>query len=80
MRMAAFTIALILSLGAAQAADTCKSQADDKKLAGAARTSFMTKCEKDSTAECETTATKRELAGAAGTSFVTKCAKDAAGT
>ena len=47
MRLAAFTIALILSLGAAQAAETCKSQADDKKLAGAARTSFMTKCEKD---------------------------------
>ena len=80
MRIMAFIVAVLVSAGSAQAAETCKGNADDKKLSGAARTSFMTKCEKDSTAACETTATERKLAGAARTSFVTKCAKDAAGT
>lgn len=80
MRITTLTIALVLSAGAAHAAETCKAQADDKKLAGAARTSFMTKCGHDSSAACETTAAERKLSGAARTSFVSKCAKDAAGT
>jgi hypothetical protein len=46
----------------------------DKKLAGAAKTSFMTKCEKTS---CESQATDKKLHGAAMTSFVKKCTKDA---
>ena len=33
---------------------TCKSDAADKKLAGAALKSFMTKCERDATTTCET--------------------------
>ena len=41
-------LALTLCLVAAPAFATCKSDADDKKLAGAALKSFMTKCEKDS--------------------------------
>ena len=56
MRIVSFTVALFLSAGAVQAAETCTAQADDKKLAGAARTSFTTKCEKDSMA-----ASKRPL-------------------
>jgi len=36
---------LALSLNAQ--ASTCTAQADDKKLAGAARNSFVTKCQKD---------------------------------
>jgi hypothetical protein len=80
MRIVSFTVVFLLSAGAVQAAETCKAQADDKKLAGAARTSFTTKCEKDSMAACEATAMERKLAGAARTSFVTKCAMDAAGT
>jgi hypothetical protein len=63
----------------AQAATTCKGQATDKKLAGAALNSFMTKCEKDATATCETDATQKKLAGAAKTSHVNKCVKDAIG-
>jgi hypothetical protein len=31
----------------ASAAAQCEKQADEKKLAGAARTSFLTKCQKD---------------------------------
>jgi hypothetical protein len=58
---------------------TCLAAADGRKLAGAARTSFLTKCERDATTSCETTATERKLHGAARTSFTRKCVKDAVG-
>lgn len=58
---------------------TCLATADGKKLAGAARTSFMTKCERDAATLCETTAAERKLHGAAKTSFTRKCLKDAVG-
>ena len=58
---------------------TCKSQATDKKLAGAALKSFMTKCEKDANTSCTTQAGDKKLNGAAKTSFTKKCVKDAVG-
>jgi hypothetical protein len=58
----------------AYADDACMMQASDKKLAGAAKTSFMTKCERTS---CEGQAKDKSLHGAAMTSFVKKCTKDA---
>jgi hypothetical protein len=63
----------------AQSPATCKGQAADKKLAGAALNSFMTKCQKDATATCESDAAQKKLAGAAKTSHVNKCVKDAVG-
>ena len=63
----------------AQDATTCVASADGKKLAGAARTSFLGKCERDATTVCETQATERKLNGAAKTSFTKKCIKDAVG-
>jgi hypothetical protein len=51
----------------------------EKKLAGAAKNSFMKKCEKDATATCEASAGDRKLAGAAKNSFLKKCVKDAVG-
>ena len=51
---------------------SCSVQAGDKKLAGAAKTSFVKKC-------CDTQAAGKKLAGAAKTSFTTKCVKDAGG-
>ncbi len=56
------------------AADACTTQAMDKKLAGAAKTSFMNKCEKTA---CQAQAADKKLHGAAETSFMTKCVKDA---
>lgn len=56
------------------AEDACLTQAMDKKLAGAAKTSFMTKCERTA---CESQAADKKLHGAAKTSFVKKCASDA---
>ncbi len=63
-------------------AANCNQMADDKKLAGAARTSFVKKCEKDhatpASAACEKSATDKKLAGAARTSHIRKCMADAA--
>jgi len=59
--------------------------AADKKLAGAAKTSFVTKCEKDggkgasAAAACDKQADDKKLAGAARTSFTKKCVTDAGG-
>jgi hypothetical protein len=70
-------LALALCLSAAPtlafAADACMTQSMDKKLAGAAKTSFMTKCEKDA---CAAQAKDKNLHGAAEMSFVKKCVKD----
>lgn len=70
---------------AAAPASVCEAQAAEKKLAGAARTSFLKKCEREAAAAspevareaCEKTAAEKKLAGAARNSFVTKCVKDA---
>ena len=52
----------------------CEANADQKKLAGAARSSYIKKCEGDATgnqanATCEATAKEKKLAGAAKSSF-----------
>jgi hypothetical protein len=60
-------------------ADSCKDQATAKKLAGAAQTSFLTKCKKDAQTSCDTQATAKNLHGAAQTSFTKKCVSDATG-
>ena len=70
------------------AADGCEAKAvskDGKPLAGAAKTSFMKKCEKEmgsaGSSACATKAVSKDgkpLAGAAKTSFIKKCAADEA--
>lgn len=58
---------------------SCKAQATEKKLHGAAFNSFMKKCENDSKAACDISATEKKLHGAAKTSFTKKCVDDAVG-
>jgi hypothetical protein len=58
---------------------SCAAQATDKKLAGAAKTSFLTKCKKDATASCDQQAADKKLAGAAKNSFTKKCVNDSTG-
>jgi hypothetical protein len=74
-------LALTASNAAWAANPACEAQATEKKLAGAAKTSFMKKCEKDASdaamKTCDTQAADKKLAGAAKTSFVKKCVKDA---
>ena len=78
--MTRFLLALVFSALVVNAASaTCLSDAADKKLAGAAKTSFLTKCERDSKTACDTSATDKKLAGAARTSFTKKCVSDAVG-
>ena len=78
--LTAFVTACALFAGQAFAANAdCDAKAAEKKLAGAAKTSFLKKCEKDAGASaCETQAAEKKLAGAAKNSFVKKCTTDAA--
>lgn len=70
--------ALLISSVHAQGS-SCTAAAAEKKLAGAAKNSFLKKCEKDATAQCEASAAERKLAGAAKNSHIKKCVKDAVG-
>jgi hypothetical protein len=75
-------VSLSLVAGQAFAANAaCEKSADEKKLAGAARTSYMKKCEKDAggaaaSPACEKSAADKKLAGAAKTSHIKKCMAD----
>lgn len=60
-------------------APTCGAVVQEKKLAGAAKNSFLQKCEREATERCEAAAAERKLAGAAKASNVKKCVKDAVG-
>ena len=77
---AAALVGLLAAAAHAQTTATCKANAAEKKLAGAALTSFMKKCEKDAAAACTKTATEKKLVGAAKASNVKKCTSDAVGT
>jgi hypothetical protein len=81
--MKSMLLAAILCLTAVNAwadGSTCTSQVSDKKLAGAAKTSFLKKCQSDAAATCTGAAVDKKLAGAAKTSFVKKCTSDAVGS
>ena len=78
--IAAFALAVSASAISQASTPTCTSQATEKKLAGAAKTSFMKKCEGDATTKCDATAAQKKLAGAAKTSFTKKCVADAVGS
>ena len=58
---------------------TCTANATEKKFSGAAKTSFLKKCEKDAAAKCDIASKEMKLAGAAKNSFSKKCVKDAVG-
>jgi hypothetical protein len=80
--MRSLVVAAILCLTASTAfaqSPTCKAQAAEKKLAGAAQKSFMTKCETDAKSACELDSTEKKLAGAAKTSHMKKCVTDKVG-
>jgi hypothetical protein len=59
---------------------TCTATAAEKKLAGAAKNSFLQKCEREVAERCEAAAAEKKLAGAAKNSNVKKCVKDAVGS
>lgn len=78
---AAGLLLLLANAASAQAPTaTCKAQATEKKLAGAAQKSFLTKCERDAKAACNKSAVEKKLSGAAKSSHVKKCVSDAVGS
>ncbi len=72
-------VAALLSMfavGSAMAQQTCDSKAvgkDGKPLAGAAKTSFVTKCKKDACEPKAVGSNGKKLSGAAYKSFMDKC-------
>ena len=78
--MKRLTLVLALCIMSGPAFATCKSDAADKKLAGAALKSFMTKCESDAKKTCDADSASKKLAGAAKNSHMKKCVVDAVGT
>lgn len=81
-KLIAAALLMVFSVNAAFADASCEARAAEKKLAGAAKNSFMKKCEADAKAaapapSCEARAAEKKLAGAAKNSFVKKCVADA---
>ena len=76
-------VGLCFASQAAYAAEaSCDTKAAEKKLAGAAKNSFIKKCEKDTQgnvakADCDAKAAEKKLKGAAKNSFTKKCITDA---
>ncbi|MGO4872804.1 MAG: hypothetical protein ACLPGW_19735 [Roseiarcus sp.] len=79
LALAALALVLAGAPTLAFADPTCVAQATDKKLAGAAKTSFLKKCEADAAKACDKQAADKKLAGAAKTAFTKKCVSDASG-
>lgn len=81
-RFAGAVMALVLGWVAAAvwAADevpsACEAAAQERKLAGAAKTSFVKRCQQEAQARCEAQAGEKKLSGAARTSFLTKCIRE----
>jgi hypothetical protein len=73
---------LLISQTAYTADVSCDARAAGKKLAGAAKNSFIKKCEKDAKinvaqADCDAKAAEKKLKGAAKNSFTKKCVTEA---
>jgi len=77
--LCSFVLAALLPVASFAEGPSCNAAAMEKKLSGAAKTSFLKKCEKDATATCDTAAADKKIYGAAKTSFTKKCVKDAVG-
>ena len=79
MRLFVLAATLSLAFVGGASAMTCKEDTTAKKLAGAAATSHMKKCETEASAKCEADSAAKKLAGAAKTSHMKKCVADAVG-
>src|SRR5262249_9900835 len=79
MKKIALALAVCL-ISSAPAFATCKSDAADKKLAGAALKSFMTKGERDARTTCEPASNQKSLAGPAKPSHRKNGVGEAVGT
>ena len=76
LALASLALCLVGAPTLAFAEDACMTQLAAKPLSGAAKTSFLKKCE-TTACEAKAAAMDKPLAGAAKTSFVKKCVADA---
>ena len=74
--MKRIVLALMLTAIAGSASAYSPHCKPEKKLAGAALTSFMQKCATD---KCTAHAAKKKYSGAAKTSYIKKCVSDTVG-
>lgn len=79
--IAGFALLTLASTAMAEGG-SCEDRAAEKKLAGAAKTSFLKKCNAEAAnteaaTQCATAAEEKKLAGAAKNSFTKKCLADA---
>ncbi len=76
-KLLAAALLSVFAIGSALAqGSTCESKArgkDGKQLAGAAKTSFMKKCQTDACSVKPVGSDGKKLSGAAKTSFMKKC-------
>ena len=77
--LCSFALAALLPVASFAESASCNAAAKEKKLAGAAKTSFLKKCTKDAAVSCDMASAEKKLAGAAKTSFTKKCNRDAVG-
>ncbi|MGE0099554.1 MAG: PsiF family protein [Hydrogenophaga sp.] len=77
--LCSFVLAALMPAASFAEGPSCNAAAAEKKLHGAAKTSFLKKCEKDAAATCDMAAAEKKIHGAAKTSFTRKCVKDAVG-
>ena len=63
-------------VGSAAHAASCSDIAAEKKLSGAAKNSFVQKCEREAKEACAAKAAEKKLAGAAKNSFIQKCERE----
>ena len=71
-----FALVTLFSVNIAFAQNACEMKAADKKLNGAAKNSFVKKCEKDARAACENDDVSKRTNGAAKEAHIKKCLKD----
>lgn len=70
------TVFSFFVLSSVSAQNSCESKATEKKLNGAAKTSFIKKCEKDVQAACENDDISKRTSGAAKEAHIKKCLRD----
>ena len=79
MKTAVLFVFLATFVNSTYAQNSCAMAATEKKLAGAATTSFLKKCEKDARAACASDEVSQRTSGAAKDAHIKKCVKEAVG-
>jgi hypothetical protein len=79
MKSALFAVLALFVMNTAFAQSACETKAAEKKLNGAAKNSFVKKCEKDAREICENDDISKRTNGAAKEAHIKKCMKDTVG-